>query len=119
MGSIDSANTTKPPSSGYPLETPPLYWQMAAVGAYTITGLTAFKPEILPTAYMAFIHAIFKDQNTIIKFGIGAAAIHVGYAVYVSLAAQRRKYDAKATAWWAFMSFAFGFLGVKMFLDKE
>lgn len=104
---------------GYPLESPPLAWKGLAFAAYTMSALIAFRPEVLPAQLMSFVYAVFRDNDTIIKLGIGAVAIHVGYAIFVATSAQKRQYDAKATAWWAAMSFTFGFLGVKMFLDKE
>ena len=106
-------------SPGYPLQTPSNSWKLLAITAYILSALIAFKEEVLPKPFMAAVFSIFRDHETIIKLGIGAVTIHVGYALYVAVEAKGRNYDAKAIAWWSTMSFAFGFLGVKMFLDKE
>ena len=104
---------------GYPLESPSFAWKSLAISAYTMSALIGFRPEVLPQPFMNAVYALFRDHDTITKFGIGAVAIHVGYAIFVAISANRRNYDARATAWWAAMSFAFGFLGVKLFLDKD
>lgn len=106
-------------SPGYPLQTPSNSWKLLAITAYVLSALIAFKEDVLPKPFMAAIFSVFRDHDTIVKLGIGAVAIHVGYALYVAIEARNRRYDAKAVAWWSTMSFAFGFLGVKMFLDKE
>ena len=114
-----SAGSRAVHSPGYPLQTPSNFWKLLAISAYVFSGLIAFKEEVLPKPFMGAVYSIFRDHDTIVKLGIGAVAIHVGYALYVANEARGRKYDAKATAWWSAMSFAFGFIGVKMFLDKE
>lgn len=120
MQALPGLSSEKPSfRPGYPLESPALPWKALAISAYTMTGLIVFKDDVLPQRFMTFVHSIVGDHGVLFNFMLGAVAIHVGYAAYVALTARQRKYDAQATAWWAAMSFAFGFLGVKMFLDKE
>lgn len=106
-------------SPGYPLESPGLAWGGAAAFAYSFYATMVFNDQIFPDLLRSLIFAVFRSHQNIVNFGLGAVAIHVAYVFFVVNLSQKRGYDAKATAWWAWISFVFGFLGVKMVLDKE
>ena len=81
--------------------------------------MLVFNDMALPETLRDFIYSIFRDHQTISNLGLGAVAVHVGYVSFALNLSRKRGYDAKASAWWASTCFIFGFLSVKMLLDKQ
>ena len=104
---------------GYPLESPGITWNGAVLVAYALVAALVFAEQSIPEQLRTIIYAVFTNHTNIVNFGLGAAAIHAVYVAVVLSVSSKRGYDAKATAWWAFSAFVFGFLGLKMFLDKQ
>jgi len=90
-----------------------------AAFAYTFAAVVVFNDAALPGTLRDLVFGIFRDHQTVANLGLGAVAIHVGYVAFALNLSRKRGYDAKASAWWAVTCFLFGFLSVKLLLDKE
>ncbi len=114
---VHATPSADPP--GYPLEYPGLAWAGAATFAYSFAAVVVFNDAALPAVLRDLIFAVFRDHQTVANLGLGAVLIHVGYLVFAVGLSRKRGYDARASAWWAVTCFIFGFLSVKMLLDKD
>jgi hypothetical protein len=114
---VSATPTVDPP--GYPLEAPGAAWAVSAACAYTFAAVVVFNDVALPSPLRDLIFGVFRDHQTIVKLGLGALTLHVGYLVFALGLSRKRGYDVRASAWWAVTCFYFGTLSFKMLLDKE
>lgn len=98
---------------------PDVPWLAAAAFAYTFLAVAASNDRLLPDQLRTLLLTLFRSQSNLVALALVALAIHICYAGFVVVLAKKRGYNAKATSWWAAVSFIFGFLGVKMVLEKE